>query len=343
LRQAVLKSPGVIELQERPVPQPRSGEVVVRVRAALTCGTDLKTYRRGHPLLPAGPFGHECAGDVVAVGPGMHEVVPGDAVMLVPTAPCGECSACRAGAENHCEHLFEEIVLGAYADYLLISPRVAARHLLPKPGHLTYVEAAFLEPLACVLHGWRRLAVGAPATVAVVGLGPIGLLQILTGRSLGHRMVAVARRASRLRLAEELGAVGVEIEQGEVRARVTEAAGSPPDVVIECTGAAHIWEQAPQWVRPGGRVLLFGGLAGATRVTFDAGLLHYGEVDLISAFHYTPQDVAQANQWLCDRRIEVRPIISAVRPLDDIVGVFQELDRGGPVKVAIMPEAAEWC
>lgn len=325
------------------MPRPGPGEVLLRVRTALTCGTDLKTYRRGHPRLPAGPFGHECAGDVVAVGESVSGVAPGEAVMLVPTAPCGECAACRAGAENHCEHLFRDIVLGAYADYLLISPRVAARHLLPKPAHLTYIEGAFLEPLACVLHGWRRLAVAPPSVVAVVGLGAIGLLQVVTGQALGHRVAAVGRRPSRLRLAAELGAAPVEIEQGEIPAQVAGALGTVPDVVIESTGTPHIWEQAPEWVRPGGKVLLFGGLAGGSRVAFDAARLHYGEVDLVSAFHYTPRDVTEAYQWLVERRIDVRPIISAVRPLDEIVDVFHELDRGGPVKVALMPEAAEWC
>ncbi len=343
MRQAILKSPRIITIEERPIPRPGPGEVLLRVRAALTCGTDLKTYRRGHPRLPTGPFGHECAGDVEAVGPGVDEVAPGDAVMLVPTAPCGQCAHCRAGAENHCQHLFRDIVLGAYADYLLISPRVAVRHLLPKPPDLSYIEAAFLEPLACVVHGWRRLGLGGSSTVAVVGLGAIGLLQVETGRALGHRMAAVGRRASRLRLAAQLGAVPVEIEQGEVPVQVAAALGTRPDVVIESTGTAHIWEQAPEWVRPGGKVLLFGGLAGDTRVTFDAGRLHYDEVDLVSAFHYAPEDVSEAYRWLAERRIDVRPIISAVRPLADIVNVFHELDRGGPVKVALMPEAAEWC
>ena len=343
MRQAVLKSPRTIALEERPVPRPGPGEVLLRVRTALTCGTDLKTYRRGHPRLPAGPFGHECAGDVVAVGEGVSGVAPGEAVMLVPTAPCGECAACWAGAENHCEHLFRDIVLGAYADYLLISPRVAARHLLPKPAHLSYIEGAFLEPLACVLHGWRRLAVTPPSVVAVVGLGAIGLLQVVTGQALGHRVAAVGRRPPRLRLAGELGAAPIEIEQGEIPAQVAAAFGIVPDVVIESTGTEHIWEQAPEWVRPGGKVLLFGGLAGGSRVTFDAARLHYGEVDLVSAFHYTPRDVTEAYQWLVERRIDVRPIISAVRPLDEIVNVFHELDRGGPVKVALMPEAPEWC
>ncbi len=343
MRQAVLKSPRVLALEDRPVPQPRAGEVLLRVRAALTCGTDLKTYRRGHPRLPTGPFGHECAGDVVAVGPGVEGVRAGDAVMFVPTAPCGRCSACRAGAENHCERLFDGIVLGAYADYLLISPRVAARHLLPKLASLSYIEAAFLEPLACVLHGWRRLAPAESSTVAVVGLGSIGLLQILTGRAMGHRMAAVGRRPERLALARRLGAIPLEIEQGEVREQLAGAFGTPPDAVIEATGTDYIWERAPDWVRPGGRVLLFGGLAGGSDVTYDADRLHYGEIDLISAFHYTPADVADAAAWLGERRIDVRPIISDVRPLDDVVGVFAELDRGGPVKVALMPEAAEWC
>lgn len=343
MRQAVLRSPRTLALEDRPVPQPAAGEVLLRVRAALTCGTDLKTYRRGHPLLPAGPFGHECAGDVVAAGPGVEGVAAGEAVMFVPTAPCGQCAACRGGAENHCERLFRDIVLGAYADYLLISPRVAARHLLPKPAHLSYIEAAFLEPLACVLHGWRRLALPRSSTVAVVGLGSIGLLQILTGRAMGHRLAALGRRPERLALAQRLGAIPVQIEQGEIREQLAAAFGASPDAIIEATGTAYIWERVPHWLRPGGRVLLFGGLAGGSRVTFDADRLHYGEIDLISAFHYTPADVSEAAAWLADRRIDVRPVISDVRPLDDIVGVFAELDRGGPVKVALMPEAAEWC
>lgn len=343
MRQAVLKSPKVLALEDRPVPEPRAGEVLLRVRAALTCGTDLKTYRRGHPRLPAGPFGHECAGDVVAVGSGIDGVRAGDAVMFVPTAPCGVCAHCAMGAENHCERLFQDIVLGAYADYLLISPRVAAHHLLPKPASLSYIEAAFLEPFACVLHGWERLALPGSSTVAVVGLGSIGLLQILTGRAMGHRMAAVGRRPERLALAARLGAIPVEIEQGEVGEQLATAFGAFPDAVIEATGTGYVWERAPHWVRPGGRVLLFGGLAAGTDVTFEADRLHYGEVNLISAFHYTPAEVANAAVWLAERRVDVRPIISDVRPLDDIVGVFAELDRGGPVKVALMPEAAEWC
>src|SRR5690348_13652158 len=106
MRQALLRAPRVLDLAEVPRPAPAPGEVIVRVRAALTCGTDLKTYRRGHPRLPFGPFGHEAAGDVAEVGDGVAGFAPGQAVVFLPTAPCGECGPCRLGHENLCETLF---------------------------------------------------------------------------------------------------------------------------------------------------------------------------------------------------------------------------------------------
>lgn len=378
MRRAVLRAPRRLALEDGPLPTPGPGEVLVRVRAALTCGTDLKTYRRGHARLGPGPFGHEAAGDVVAVGPGVAQVRPGDAVMYVPTAGCGQCAACRRGAENHCPRLFQDIVLGAYAEHVLVTPPVAARHLFLKPPELRYTEAAFLEPLACVLHGWRRLGVlegsagsggsaGGPS-VAVVGAGAIAFLFLLTGLRLGLRPAVVARRRDRLVLATALGGRPIDVSGGEggphgrgeaaglgeahrrgapgasgsetVRRHLEEALGEAPDVVVEATGSAAVWTAAPAWVRSGGRVLLFGGLAPGARATFDAVRLHYGEVDLVSAFHYTSDDVTEARRWLAERRIDVGPLVTAVRPLGEIVEVFQELDRGAHLKVAIVPNGA---
>src|SRR5260370_1290401 len=109
MRLAILRAPRVLDLAEVPVPTPGRGEVVVRVRAALTCGTDLKTYRRGHPRLPFGPFGHEAAGDIAALGDGVEGFAVGQAVVFTPTAPCGECGPCHLGRENLCETLFDDI------------------------------------------------------------------------------------------------------------------------------------------------------------------------------------------------------------------------------------------
>lgn len=371
MRQAILREPRRIDLVNRPIPTPGPGEVVLRVRAALTCGTDLKTWRRGHPKLPFGAFGHECAGDVAATGRGVRTVREGDAVVPTPTAPCGTCASCRAGRENLCERLFDGIVLGAYADYLLVSSKVAAANLLPKPARLSYIEAAFLEPLSCVVHAWARAYPrerghaqdgepdGEPAgersarpveQVAVVGLGAIGLLHIALARSRGVRVVAVGRRPDRLALAERLGADAVVDTQAQaggrpqdIPAALREASGGDgPDLVIECTGQPQLWSEAAGWTRRGGRVLLFAGLPAGAQVPFDATRLHYDEIDVLSSFHYRPSDVADAHRLLAEGRIDVRPIVSGVRALAAVADVFAALDRGEGVKYAILPEAASW-
>jgi L-iditol 2-dehydrogenase len=344
MRQAILSKPRHIELVTRPIPAPGPGEVLVQVRAALTCGTDLKTYRRGHPKVPFGPFGHECAGDVVAVGPGAHRVREGDPVVPMPTASCGRCAACRRGRENLCERLFDDIVLGAYADYLLVSAKVASTHLLEKPVGLSYIETAFLEPLACVVHAWNRLTPIAVEQVAVVGLGAIGMLQIAMARAHGARVIAVGRRAERLELARQVGAHGVvDTEREHVGESVRALTGGVgPDVVIECTGNPTIWMEAPRWAAAGGRVVLFAGLTDGTHVAFDATRLHYDEVDIINAFHFRPADVEQAHHLLATGGIAVRPLISGVRGLDEVGSVFASLDRGHGVKYAILPQVAAW-
>lgn len=346
MRQAVLREPRHIELVRRPVPSPASGEVVLRVRAALTCGTDLKTYRRGHPKVPFGPFGHECAGDVVAVGRGVARVREGDAVVPTPTAPCGECPSCRTGRENLCERQFDGIVLGAYADFLLVSGKVTATNLLPKPSGLSYIEAAFLEPLSCIVHAWDRLRPADVEQVAVVGLGGIGLLHVRAARAYGARVIAVGRRPERLALAKQLGADAVvDSEAGGVTEAIRDATGGAgADVVIECTGSPRMWVEVAGWARRGGRVLLFAGLAAGTQVAFDAARLHYDEVDIINSFHYRPRDVEEAHRLLATGAIDVRPIISGVRDLSHIVDVFASLDRGNGVKYAILPapHASGW-
>lgn len=344
MRQAVLREPRHIELVTCPVPDPGPGEVVLRVRAALTCGTDLKTYRRGHPKVPFGPFGHECAGDVVAAGRGVRTVHEGDAVVPTPTAPCGQCASCLAGRHNLCERQFEGIVLGAYADYLLVSEKVAATNLLGKPSGLSYIEAAFLEPLSCVVHAWDRLRPAPVEQVAVVGLGGIGLLHVRMAKAMGARVVAVGRRAERLALATRLGADAVvDTERDDIGQQIREASGGRgPDLVIECTGHPRMWVEVAGWARRGGRVLLFAGLAAGAQVAFDATRLHYDEVDIINSFHYRPSDVEEAHRLLATRVIDVRPIISGVRDLLSIVDVFASLDRGNGVKYAILPEATGW-
>jgi len=339
MRQAVLRAPRSLDLAEVPVPLPGRGEVVVRIRASLTCGTDLKTYRRGHPRLPFGPFGHEAAGDIAAVGDEVRGFAVGQAVVFMPTAPCGRCGACSRGRENLCETLFDDIAVGTYGEAVRLPARVVRRHLFPKPATLSYVEAAFLEPLACVVHGWRRLGPGGGARVAVVGVGPIGLLHIREAVRRSHEVVAVGRRPAALALAAQAGASHtIDAARGDPGEALRARWRGGPDLVIECTGSADVWKAAPSWVAGGGRVLLFGGLSGGAPAEFDATRLHYGEVDLIAAFHYCTADVLEALHLLASGTLRPGDLITAARPLDAIVEVFHDLDRGLGSKYAILPQ-----
>ncbi len=338
MRQAILRAPRELDLVEAPVPSPGPGEVVVRVRAALTCGTDLKTYRRGHPKVAFGPFGHEAAGDIAAVGEGVSGISVGQPVAFVHTAGCGGCTPCQRGRENLCATLFDEIALGAYGDFLRLPARVVRRHVFPKPPGLSYIEAAFLEPLACVVHAWDRLDPAPGARVAVVGLGSIGLLQIHEARRRGHEVVAVGRRPAGLELAERAGAARtLDSSTGDVGQALRAATGGGPDLIIECTGSPEVWSAAPAWSAPGGRVLLFGGLPSKSRAEFDATRIHYGEVDLVSTFHYRTEDVRSALDLLATGAVRPYDMITAARPLAAIAEVFKDLDRRIGTKYAVMP------
>jgi len=156
----VLIKPGYIELREIKIHKPSDGEVLVRIKAALTCGTDLKAFLRGHPLIPMpGVFGHEFSGVVTGVGKGVRRFKEGDAVMAVHTAPCLECIYCKKQLYNLCEKIMHTKVLGAFAEYIVLPSHVVRQNVFHKPKALSFEEAAFLEPLSCVVHSVEPLRI----------------------------------------------------------------------------------------------------------------------------------------------------------------------------------------
>ncbi len=343
MKSYVLAAPGVIECIEASAPVPGPGELLIRVRAALTCGTDLKTYRRGHPKIPLpSPFGHEFSGTVAAVGRGVENFRPGDAVMAVHTAPCGGCFFCRAGQENLCETIMDTKILGAFAEQILLPAHIVARNVYPKPENLPFAEAAFLEPLACVVYGSRVQPLRQGETLVIIGAGPIGLLFLLLARARGvGQVIVTGKSAPRLELAKRLGAdvvVDVETEDAlPLIARLTDGRGA--DQVIECTGRPDVWEATPRMVRKGGRILLFGGCPAGTKVRFDTTRLHYDEIRLDGVFHFSPDAVAEARDLLISGTIDVSPLISDRLPLDKLEEALQRLMRGEGLKYALLPEA----
>jgi len=341
MKSAILISPGVLEITHKaPVPVPGPGEVVVKVRTALTCGTDLKAFLRGHPKIPMpSPLGHEFSGDVHAVGEGVEGFAAGDAVMAVHSAPCGACRHCRDGRENLCETAMNSKVLGAYAEYLKLPAPVVSLNMFKKPEGLGYAEAAMLEPLACVVHGNEVVSSRRIDSVLVVGAGPIGLMHLMVNKAAGRKVIVAGRNSARLEIARSFGADAV-VDAGldEMAWQVIEATdGMGADLVIEATGAKEVWEAAPRFVRRGGTVLLFGGCPSGVAACFDTDRLHYDEITLVGAFHFTPADVRKAYGLLTEGTVKTGGMVTAEYPLERLEDAFRRLEAGVGIKYAIIP------
>jgi len=343
MRAGYLVAPGRIDVRDEAMPQALPGGMVVRVRIALTDGTDLKAYRRGHPQMPMPTrFGHEFSGDVASVGAGVTSFAAGDAVMAVHSAPDGTCYWCARGEEELCVSVMETKILGAYAEYVSVPKHIVERNVFRKPAHVSYACAAFLEPVACVVHAQETLALRAGDTVAIVGDGGFGILHALVAHASGARPILVGRRLERLALARSLGialSIDAHVTDDLAAALASHTQARGVDAVIECTGSPQIWEAAPSYVRRGGTVVLFGGLPTGTSVTFDAARLHYDEITIVSPFHFTPRAVRRARDLLVAGALDVEPLISERYPLDALADAFASLEsgRGLNLKYAVLP------
>lgn len=343
---ALFYAPLDVRLEEHPVPQPGTGEVLLQVATATTCGTDLKTFRRGHPVLfqrtPAG-FGHEVAGIVAATGAGVTQCVEGDAVVVANSAPCLNCFYCRRECFSLCEDLL--FLNGAYAEYLLVPARIVQQNLYHLSGATSLIAAALTEPLACALHGIDACEIRSGDSVAILGAGPLGLMLAALASLRGAHTIVTGRGAERLALARKLGAdVVIDVaglsaeEQGEaVRAETELRRGV--DVAIEAVGQPATWELAATLTRPGGLVNFFGGCASDTYVTLATRPLHYQQLTFKGVFHHTPAYFARALELIISQQIDVEALITARYPLASLLDVFALLQRKQGVKYALIPPA----
>ena len=342
MQAALFYGPRDVRLEYVDVPQAAAGEVIVKVEVALTCGTDLKTFQRGHPVLlkrfPS-PFGHEFAGVVTEVGVGVEGFRPGTRVVAANSAPCHQCFYCQVGETNLCENL--DLLNGAYAEYIKIPPDIVRHNLLALPDRLTFTAAAFCEPLACVLHGLDAVRLRSGDHVAVLGAGSIGLLLVQVCKQAGARVMLISRSASKLELAAKLGADAV-IDLDAMRSngallRQWTTHGQGVELAIEAVGRPELWELAVALTRKGGNAILFGGCEPGTAVTFETKVLHYGERKLIGVFHHTPDAIRRALGLIASRQLQLDPLITDALPLADLGTAFLRMESNGALKVAIYP------
>ncbi|MFA6055369.1 MAG: alcohol dehydrogenase catalytic domain-containing protein [Thermodesulfovibrionales bacterium] len=329
----ILVKPGVIELRETERPCPSGGELLVKVKAALTCGTDLKAFRRGHPVIPMpGVFGHEFSGVVAGIGKGVRKFREGDEIMAVHSAPCLECGYCRKKLYNLCEHIMDKKVLGAFAEYILLPSHIVKQNVFHKPKNISFEEAAFLEPLSCVVHGMASLNIGKGDHALIIGAGPIGLLHLLLLKEKGAKVTVVDKHGNKLKTAKNLGAAFI---YKVIEKQIPRLTGF--DYLFECTGMPEVWEASVNYVRRGGAVVLFGGCKSGTTVTYDTCRLHYDEITLKGVFHFTPDDVKKAYALLCSGKLDVSRLISCRYALKNTSKAFGKLSKGIGIKYAIIP------
>jgi L-iditol 2-dehydrogenase len=340
MRAARFHGPRDVRIEAIPVPEPGDGELLVKVEAAVTNGTDAKSFKRGHPVLlpdPPALFGHEWAGTVAAVGPGCGFSV-GDRVTGANSAPCGCCSACRRGRPSLCQGL-APYLSGAYAEYLLIPARIATTNVLAIPDGMPFELAAMVQTLACCLRGAAAAEAGPGRTVAVLGLGPIGLCLVAACRARGARVIGVGRsRPDRLRLASEFGA---DTTVAGAPAMEDLTGGEGPDAVVEAVGQPEAWRAAVGAVRRGGTVVLFGGLPKGD-VPIDAHRIHYEELTVRGCYHHTPATISEALALLAAGRFPFDRLLTHSYPLERVTEPLAQAaglveSDGGLLKAVIRP------
>ncbi|MGE5655238.1 MAG: zinc-dependent alcohol dehydrogenase [Actinomycetota bacterium] len=325
-------------------PTPEAGEVAIRVTTATTCGTDLKVWRRGghaRMLQPPTLFGHEAAGEIVAVGKGVMGWKVGDRVVANNSAPCMKCFFCQRQEFSLCPNLTWNN--GTFAEYLQVPAAIVEHNLLAIPEHLPDELAAMTEPLACVLHGVARSNVKPGDRVAVIGDGAIGLMFVAAlapEKGAAGEVFLWGGNDRRLEIGAKLGATktfnyhSVADMPGVVK-ELTEGWGA--DVVIECTGIPAVWETAIACTRPGGTVNLFGGCPQETTIAISTEQLHYSELTVKGVFHNTPLFVREALALLASRKIPFELLVSDRRPLKDLASAFHQMRDRQVIKVAIEP------
>jgi D-arabinitol dehydrogenase (NADP+) len=330
MRVASVEQPGRIRVHDAEEPRAiHPDDVVVKVMASGICGTDVHIYRGeylgGYPIVP----GHEFSGVVSAVGQNVRKYKPGDRVAVEPNIACDSCPACLSNRQNFCQNWQAVGVTrpGGMAQYVLCTEKVVFG-----AGDIPFDQAAFMEPLSCVIHGIENVGISLGDTVAVIGMGPIGMLLVRTARAGGAtKLTAVELSEERLSAARSDGVI-------ETTTDVRSLPADRFDVVIDATGAPAILPEAIRLARPGGRVLLFGVAPQGRTATIEPFQVFRKGLS-IHASYTSRRNSTQALELIASGRVRVDDLVSHRLPLEgfeDGIGRIEKKSENA-MKVMIFP------
>ena len=346
MKAALYSGPQDLKIVEVPQPAPAAGEILIRVRACATCGTDAKIFNHGHPRLnPPMVIGHEIAGEIAEIGDGVTGWSIGDRVQVIAAIPCGECWACKADKMQIC---INQLSMGyqfpgGFAEYMIIPNEVVRVNGVNRiPDGLSFEEAAATEPMACALNAQELINVGKDDVVLVMGAGPIGCMHVRLARALGATKVFLADiNAHRLALSANAVSPDASIDMSQVDieqevARLTDGIG--PSVVITAAPAGAAQEQAIRMLRPGGRVSFFGGLPkDKPMISVDSNLVHYKELILAGANGSAPSHNRRALELMASGAVPVKDLLTHRVSLEDVQQAISLVLSGEAIKVVVVP------
>jgi len=330
---------GNVKLLEMPEPQAGAGEVKIEVRAAGVCGTDYHVYQGEFPCRTPVIMGHELAGVVAEIGPGVTRVKPGDRVTSETFArTCGRCRYCRAGQRNLCPERLSigSGVHGAFARYIVV-PELNV-HLLPE--HLDFIAAALTEPLACAIHEIFDTASILPGDwVVVSGPGTMGLLSTQLVKAAGARSIVCGTEGdkSRLELAQDLGADYIvdvaNMSLDEIVADLTQGEGV--DIALECAGVGASANQCLQSVRRSGQYVQIG-LFGQP-VELDMDQIVMKQLKVTGAFSHAPSGWTRALHLMSTGQVKTEALVTRRLPLEAWEEAFRAFSERGEIKIVLEP------
>ncbi len=334
MKAAVFHGPGRVRVEEVPRPELDRGGMVIRVRAATVCATDVKTWRHGHPLItPPVILGHELTGVTTEVD-GAAGYAAGDRVAVAPYVECGRCFHCRHRVAQLCEHkAFPSN--GAFAEFVGVSAAFAGRGVVKMPDDAPKEAGAFAEPLACVLSGLDETGFRDGEFVAVIGAGPMGLLHVLVLRHRAAGVVVSEPLPPRRAKALELGADVVLPEEAE--AHIFErTSGRGADVVCVAVGHPEVAADSLRLARKGGRVLWFGGFAPDAQAVVDPNIVHYRQVTIHGSSGFSSRQFRRAAKML-SQGVDPTPLITHRFALDGVAEALETAAGLSALKVALLP------
>lgn len=337
MRTAVYYGPGRMELEDWPIPEVGSDGILIKTRATIVCGTDVKTYLRGHPMFkPPTVLGHEFSGEVVAVGDGVSIASPGHRVTVAPFINDGSCFYCKKGIGELCTSR-RLLSNGAFSEYIRIDEEYAKCGLVRLADDTSWEEGALTEPLACVVNALADLDIGDGDTVAVIGAGPMGILNAMVLRSIaGTRVVQIETDPLRRGIASSLGSETIDpgaCDPVDAVRSLTDGRGA--DQVVLAAGSVAAIPGALALARPGGKVMLFGGLPQGQMASIDPNLIHYRQITIYGSSGFTPEDFARAGELINGKAFNLTGLITHRFKLDEITRALDIASKPESLKVEI--------